>query len=259
MQIHSLDQAKGVMDMRAAIDGLAARYAALRISHGTDPEPLLKIFDAMQNAARANNYGRFLEADLAFHMAIIEMAAIAGLTAVYQKIRKYQIAFQRDTIQEYWPDLNVLFEGHRQIAEAVLDGDPNAAENFAKDHLEAIWYRLAEHSDAHILPGDALDRACAYIAFHYKEPIRLHMLAKRVAGISPGHLARLFRETQGGSFTGYLRDIRMHKAAEMLRNTRLPVRQIAGNTGYLDGSRFAQHFRQRFGVTPLAYRQTHTQ
>lgn len=258
MQLTSFDQAKSVMDMRAAIDGLAARYAALRISRGTDPEPFLKIFDAMQNAARANNYERFLETDLAFHMAIITMAAIDGLTEVYQKIRKYQIPFQRDTMREYWPDLNVLFEGHRQIAEAILDGAPNAAESSAKAHLEAIWYRLAEHSDAHILPGDALDRACAYIAFHYREPIRLHMLAKRVAGISPGHLARLFRMTKGMSFTEYLRDIRMHKAAEMLRNTRLPVCQIAGNAGYPDGSRFAQHFRSRFAVTPSVYRRTHT-
>ncbi|MBN2134061.1 MAG: helix-turn-helix transcriptional regulator [Sedimentisphaerales bacterium] len=105
--------------------------------------------------------------------------------------------------------------------------------------------------------GGALDRACAYIAFHYHEPIRLHMLATRIANTSAGHLARLVRENKRLSFTEYLRDIRLQKAAETLRNTKLPISRIAKSVGYLDGSRFALHFRKRFGMTPIAYRRTH--
>lgn len=251
------DQAKSVLDMRAAIDGLAARYAAQRVSQGASDEALLDVFDAMQKAAVTGDYGRFLEADLRFHMAIVEMADIDGLVDVYNTIRDYQISFHRETIEEYWPDLNVLFEGHRHIIDAIVDGDPTAAENFAKAHLEAIWYRFAEHSNVHVLPGDPLDRACAYIAFNYDEPIRLHMLAKRIARVSPGHLARLFQESKGVTFTQYLRDIRLQKAAEMLRNTQLTVSSIATDVGYFDGSRFAVHFRRHFGVTPTKYRTTH--
>ncbi len=250
-------QAKGVMDMRAMIDGLAARYAAMRVAQGADAESFLAVFEAMQCAAQEGDYRTFLDTDLAFHMTIVQMAAIEGLLHVYKTIRKYQISFHRETMREYWPDLNVLFEGHRQIAEAILDGDSNAAEDFAKAHLEAIWYRLAEHNGTNILPGDPLDRACAYIAFHYDEPIHLEMLARKIAGISPGHLARLFREQRGTSFTEYLRDIRLQKAAETLRNTRMPIKRVARNVGYSDNSRFALHFRRRFGMTPLSYRATH--
>lgn len=251
-------QAKGVIDMRAVIDGLAARYSALGVAQGADTEPFLNVFDAMQEAAKIGNHKLFLETDLSFHMAIVELANIKGLVAVYKEIRKYQIAFQRETLQEYWPDLNVLFEGHRQIAEAILDGDPNTAEDFARAHLDAIWYRLAERNAVHVLPGNPLDRACAYIAFEYDQPIRLDMLAKQIAKISPGHLARLFRENKGLSFTDYLRDIRLQKAAYALRNTKLLVSRIGKNVGYRDGSRFALHFRKKFGMTPIAYRKTHT-
>jgi len=258
MHTTNFAQAKGVIDMRAVIDGLAAKYAALGVAQGANPESFLSVFDAMQKAAKNGNHKLFLETDLAFHMAIVELANIKGLVVVYKEIRKYQIAFQKETIQEFWPDLNVLFEGHRQITDAILDGDPNAAEDFAKTHLEAIWYRLAERNDVHVLPGEPLDRACAYIAFQYDQPIRLDMLAKQIAKISPGHLARLFRENKGLSFTDYLRNIRLQKAAEALRNTKLLVSRVGKNVGYLDSSRFAIHFRRKFGMTPIAYRKTHT-
>ena len=258
MRTDAFAQAKGVIDMRAVIDGLAARYAALAVAQGADAESFLSVFDTMQEAEKAGNHKRFLETDLSFHFAIVKLANIKGLVAVYKEIRKYQIEFQRETIQEYWPDLNVLFEGHRQIAEGILDGDPIAAENFAKAHLEAIWHRIAERRGIHVLPGDPLDRACAYIAFQYDQPIRLDALAKQIAKVSSGHLARLFRENKGVSFTEYVRDIRLQKAAEALRNTKLPISQIGKNVGYHDGSRFALHFRKKFGMTPVTYRKTHT-
>lgn len=257
MHTINLAQVKGVMDMRAVMDGLAARYVAMRVEQGATLESFLVVFDTMQHAAEAGDYHRFLIADLAFHMAIIELAEIDGLLDVYKKVRTYQIMFQKETIQKYWPDINVLFEGHRQIAEAILDGDPNAAEDRAKAHLDAIWYRLAEQNGTSVLHGDPLDRACAYIAFHYDEPIQLDMLASRIAEISPGHLARLFREHKHTSFTEYLRDIRLQKAAETLRNTKMPIKRVARNVGYFDGSRFALHFRKRYGMTPLLYRMTH--
>jgi len=257
--MHRIDlaRAKGVMDMRAAMDGLAARYAALRVAQGVTAESFLTVFDAMQTAAQAGDYERFLTTDLAFHLALVELAGIDGLLHVYKHLRKYQIAFHKDTIREYWPDLNVLFEGHREIAEAILAGDPNAAEDCAKAHLDAIWYRLAEHSGTVMVSGGPLDRACAYIAFHYDGPIQLGMLARKVAQISPGHLTRLFKVHKGTTFIDYLRDIRLQKAAETLRNTKMPIKRVAGSVGYSDSSRFAVHFRRRFGMPPLLYRTTH--
>jgi AraC-like DNA-binding protein len=50
----------------------------------------------------------------------------------------------------------------------------------------------------------------------------------------------------------------LQKAAEALRNTKLPVSRVGKNVGYHDGSRFALHFRKKFGMTPIAYRKTHT-
>tara|TARA_B100000683_G_C12395648_1_gene517462 strand:+ start:740 stop:961 length:222 start_codon:yes stop_codon:yes gene_type:complete len=49
--------------------------------------------------------------------------------------------------------------------------------------------------------------------------------------------------------------MRMHKAAAMLTNTKLSVSDIAQRVSYQDVSRFGQHFKRQYGLTPLKYRQ----
>ena len=78
---------------------------------------------------------------------------------------------------------------------------------------------------------------------------------QQVAFTSPGNLSRLFRQHHGVSFQGYLQKVRLEKAAELLRSTRLPVARIARRVGYRDVSRFGQHFKRRFRAAPTAYRQ----
>ena len=135
-------------------------------------------------------------------------------------------------------------------------GDPIAAEDAARSHIEAVWYRLAEqHDTAGVPSADALQRATAHVAFRMHCPLRLTEVAHQVAFTSPGNLSRLFRQHHGVSFQGYLQKVRLEKAAELLRSTRLPVARIARRVGYRDVSRFGQHFKRRFQVSPTAYRQ----
>jgi transcriptional regulator GlxA family with amidase domain len=101
---------------------------------------------------------------------------------------------------------------------------------------------------------DSLQRATAYLAFHFDRDIALSWLAENVAFTSAGNLSRLFRRAHGFSFQAYLQRLRLRKAAELLEHSRLPVRRIARCVGYDDPSRFAEHFRRAAGLTPLRYR-----
>ena len=58
-----------------------------------------------------------------------------------------QEEFRVQSIRICWPDLNVLFEAHRPIVDAICAGDQALAEDAAKAHLDAVWYRLAESTD----------------------------------------------------------------------------------------------------------------
>ena len=253
----TLTPLRGITEMRAAIDAFAARCAAARVAGGADKSPLLEAFVRLQQAARQGDCERVAETDQAFHLAVVRLANVDGLTEVWKTAAGFQEAFRLESIRVCWPDLNVLFEAHRAVVDAVCAGDQALAEDAAKAHLDAVWYRLAESAADGSLSADPLNRACTYLEFHLHEAVRLEFLARYVAKTSAGHLARLFRQQRGVSFTDYLRELRMQKAADLLRRTLLPVYRIAAGVGYEDPSRFAAHFRRRFGQTPRAFRRQH--
>lgn len=245
---------KAVTNLRAALEGFAARHAALRVGEGTVPRKSLECFRRLRLAAEAGNYRRFASADGALHRSIIELADVPGLGASWEAAFAAQSEFRLQTTRRCWPDLAVLFESHRPLVDAVAAGDAEAAEQAATAHLDAVWFRLAAATDDASLPRDPCTRACAYLAFHFHESIRLPQLAAEVAGCSPGHLARLFRDETGLSFSDYLIELRLQKAADLLQRSQLAIGQIAKRVGYDDPSRLTTHFRRRFGQTPGTFR-----
>ncbi|TDR82015.1 helix-turn-helix transcriptional regulator [Paludibacterium purpuratum] len=65
------------------------------------------------------------------------------------------------------------------------------------------------------------------------------------------HLAR-----EGRQFRDILDEVRMNHALQALQSSRLPIGEIAAQSGYASASRFAVRFRQRFGLSPRDLRQT---
>jgi AraC-like DNA-binding protein len=241
-------------ELRAVVDAFAARHAARRVAAAADKRPLLAAFKRMQRAAAADDYAAMAEADRALHLAIVDLAGVEGLAATWRVAAEPMEKFRVSSLEQCWPDLDVLFEAHRPIVDAILAGDAVAAEDAARVHLDAVWYRIADTSADASLPDDPLARACAYLDLHMQQPLQLAFVAEHVARTSAGHLARLFRQRYGMSFTRYVRELRMHKAVGLLTGTSQPIGRIARIVGYADASRFALHFRRRYGLTPRAYR-----
>ena len=48
----------------------------------------------------------------------------------------------------------------------------------------------------------------------------------------------------------------MDKAKELLRDSDLPIKEIAVKVGYFDSSSFIRRFRQNTSMTPAQYRQS---
>lgn len=242
-------------ELRAVVDAFAARHAARRVAAGADRQPLLDAFRRMQRVAAAEDYGAMAAADRHLHLVIVTLAGVDGLAKTWHAAAEPMERFRVDSLERCWPDLNVLFEAHRGIVDAILAGDAVAAEDAARSHLDAVWYRLADTSDDAALADDPLARACTYLDFHMQQPIQLAFIAEHVARTSTGHLGRLFRQKYGLSFTQYVQELRMHKAVGLLTTTSQPIGRIAKIVGYADASRFGVHFRRRYGLTPRAYRQ----
>lgn len=72
-------------------------------------------------------------------------------------------------------------------------------------------------------------------------------------GISRSQLWRIFKNTTGKSLGDYIREIRMQKAAEMLRTGKYRVSEVAAEVGFFDAKNFARNFVKEFGLTPSQY------
>ena len=74
-------------------------------------------------------------------------------------------------------------------------------------------------------------------------------------GYSAIYAGNLVKKLTGKSFSLLLQDIRCEKAANLLLHSDMSVREIISAVGYENGSFFRGIFKERFGDTPLQYRQ----
>ena len=72
--------------------------------------------------------------------------------------------------------------------------------------------------------------------------------------ISRSHLSRMFTKVTGSSFTDYVRDVRLSRACELLRTTRLSNEEIVRKCGLKDIPSFYKLFKTQLGLTPYQYR-----
>lgn len=88
---------------------------------------------------------------------------------------------------------------------------------------------------------------------HIADPLTLPDLAT-FAGLSSRQLNRLFLEKLGHTTMAFYRNLRLDKAQNLLRNSSLPLLEIAVATGFTNAAHFATCHRRRFGVPPSAIR-----
>ncbi|KQV92417.1 AraC family transcriptional regulator [Pelomonas sp. Root1237] len=103
---------------------------------------------------------------------------------------------------------------------------------------------------------DERARAAAHcIETRSAEALTLDEVAQ-VAGLSPFHLLRVFRQSIGVTPHQYLMRTRLMHALSLLRDTRRPVTDVAYDTGWADLSNFNKAFRREFGCSPRRLRGT---
>lgn len=94
-----------------------------------------------------------------------------------------------------------------------------------------------------------------YINAHYGEKFSLEDISLS-CNISISHLTRLFKNSTGYSIVEYTNNLRIKKAAELIKNTPLSISEIAQKVGFSSFSYFGKMFLECFGVSPLKYRKS---
>ncbi|MDR0574731.1 MAG: helix-turn-helix domain-containing protein [Tannerella sp.] len=105
-----------------------------------------------------------------------------------------------------------------------------------QDHNTELMQRIMEVVDRHI--GD--------------HELAVEKIAQEI-GISRAHLHRRLKKTAGVSAGELIRNVRLTKAARLLKEQQMNVSQIAYAVGYTSQSNFSTAFKKYFGVSPKEY------
>lgn len=91
-----------------------------------------------------------------------------------------------------------------------------------------------------------------WIESNLQEPITLKQLSD-VAGYSPWHTSRVFKEATGKNPFEYIRGLRLTAAALQLRDQRCKVLDVALDYVFDSHEGFTRAFSKQFGLTPKQY------
>lgn len=99
---------------------------------------------------------------------------------------------------------------------------------------------------------DRVERTKELLGRDLTDPPTLEQLGAEV-GCSPFYLSRIFSREVGLTIPQYLRNIRMERAAELLRSGRFNVTEAAIEVGYSSLSHFSKAFCETIGCCPVLY------
>jgi transcriptional regulator GlxA family with amidase domain len=101
--------------------------------------------------------------------------------------------------------------------------------------------------------SDRVQDALTFARNNLRLPLMVEQLAE-AARLSPRQFTRVFRAETGQSPARAVENLRLEAARYMLEQRRLPVEEIAQETGFGDRERMRRSFLRTFGQTPQAIR-----
>lgn len=131
------------------------------------------------------------------------------------------------------------------------EGATDLAMNALEEAL--LWAHRSVAGDRWLRIDPRIHRAMSYLAAQPERPFSLTELARH-CGLSESRLSHLFKLEVGSTPRTFSEKLRLEIAAQLLVQTGLSVRQIAGQTGFADPLYFSRRFRHIWGTTPKEHR-----
>ena len=123
----------------------------------------------------------------------------------------------------------------------------------SEETLVRITAALNHNIRASSASQQIVHRAMAYIHTHYAELLNRDVLAEHLA-VSQNYLTNCFQKEIGVSPLAYANRYRIHRAKNLLSDTKQSVTEIAIAVGFTDLAHFSRVFRKETGFSPTEYR-----
>ncbi len=142
------------------------------------------------------------------------------------------------------PGMGEIFEGMRRCRR--MEGGKSA---FLSGK---IWEMMSLILEAGERDTDYVDKAIHYMHAEYMNEIRIADLAARL-NLDRCYFSTMFTRRVGVSPSRYLIDLRLGKAAELMREYGKSPSIAAASVGYPDIYTFSKMFKKKFGCSPRRY------
>ena len=101
---------------------------------------------------------------------------------------------------------------------------------------------------------NVIREAKQYIQDNFQDPDLSVEKICRHLHMSPAYFSTMFKKATGQTYIGYLTDVRLNKAVELLNMTDDKTYVIAAKVGYQEQNYFSYVFKKKFGVSPTKFR-----
>jgi len=143
VRVHDAGDLEDLYELRALLEGYAARRAAERISKD-EVEALRESCERFDALDPDEDLRGVVRENLFFHNTVLAVANSERLTAHVRKVIELPLVY--NSYRWYSPDQKrISVHYHRQIVRALADADPDRAELIMKEHLFEARDLLVAH------------------------------------------------------------------------------------------------------------------
>jgi AraC family transcriptional regulator len=136
-------------------------------------------------------------------------------------------------------------------------------------YMESLMNMLAAHVMRQVIHGVSTSVPSADASAHRLHKVLNYIRSRpdldhkiddlaTIAGVAPSHFCRLFKSAMNMTPHNFVTRVRMERAQSLLRQTELPIVQIAEAAGFSNQSAFTRAFNSYTGMAPGQWRDAPT-
>jgi YesN/AraC family two-component response regulator len=126
------------------------------------------------------------------------------------------------------------------------------------DQIQKADYEIlasSNYAQQGVFKSNKMTSVHNYIMQNFKHEIDINQCAEYI-GMTTSSFCRFFKKHTNVTFSIYLNYLRINLAQKLLRNTKMPVKEIAYECGYVSIVYFNQKFKKMTGVSPGEFRKS---
>lgn len=230
---------------------LRANFKVLTATHGKEAlsvlekeEVSLVLSDVMMPEMNGFELCRTIKTDLAYsHIPVILLTALTDERQRIFGITGGADGYVRKPFHMNYVKIKIihLLQERQKLREQLLR------------QLQDNKLLLAEPEKAESMDDRFLRRFIAQIEEVYADSGYNVERLSETLGLSRGHLHRKIKELTGTTPVDFLRNYRLNKAAQLLKQKRYTISEVAYQTGFTSPAYFSKCFKAVYDVTPTEY------